>query len=170
MFFHVHGMFAWTRGFETFRYVHVDKLWHVRVDKGFEAVRKFVRYETVREREISILCEYHSWTAPKCFLHVHVLFVSGLAIKNPAKKHLLVGFIIFLNAIKLACIQQVRTCKIHQAHKWSHPYHARSLIVPCTGTTFYAPEIINHLDLSSITYFTHCLFCFKNAKTNTSFK
>jgi len=50
---------------------------------------------------------------------------SGLAIKNPPPKknkqetfkntHLLVGF---LNAIKLACIQQVRrTCKIHQANK-----------------------------------------------------
>jgi len=35
-------------------------------------------------------------------------------------------------------------------------------------TGSYKKSVMNHLDLSSITYFSHCLFCFKNAKTNTT--
>jgi len=49
----------------------------------------------------------------------------------------------------------------------NYPHHTGSL-VPCT--MFYAPEIMDHLDLSSITYciLVIVLFCFKNAKTNTT--
>jgi len=40
-----------------------------------------------------------------------------MAIQNPLKNSLIGGFYLFyFNTIKLACIQEVRTCKIHQAH------------------------------------------------------
>jgi len=58
------------------------------------------------------------------------LLFSGLAIKKTIqkktpkkkektllKKHLLVDLLNFWNAVKLACIQQVRTYKIHRAYK-----------------------------------------------------
>jgi len=88
-----------------------------------------------------------------------------LAIKNPR----IGGFYwVFLNAIKLACIQQDRICKIHQAHKWNYPV-STSCRITSPMCHILHPEIMNRLDLSSITYFSHC-FVLKMQKQSQQFQ